>query len=458
MLQREIVGQILPLFSAFVFVLGTIVGSFLNVVVWRLPRGESLLHPGSHCPRCGHAIRPWENIPIVSWLALRARCSQCRLPISPRYPLVELATGVLFLGLWGRLWHSAMPLAALWGYLFLGAALLAASLIDIEHLLIPDAITRTGMVTALVLAGVFPETHLGTGLTGLPGSDQVVTAAVFEWLGGLGPALTSRRRLAALADALLGIALGYLMLRLLLEAGRRLWGRTRVSVETPVPATITATGIRIGQDDLEATWEDLLVHRGEEFRARAVTVTGAPPHAGSLLVAPSAADGPVGRGCQYPTPVASLPGDRQSPRAAKQDGEASSTGGPPGAPAETPVDLRVSRASLSLGGCATPLPGLAPITAHLVAWEYPRDVLGHGDLKLLAMIGGFLGPDATVFVLMGGAFVGFVGGMIGALLQPARRRQPLPFGPFLAAGTLFWLLLGERFVRWYGGLFGAAVN
>ena len=95
MSERDILRQLHPLMAGFVFAIGLCIGSFLNVCIWRLPRGESLLHPGSHCPKCGHPIRPWENIPVLSWLALRAKCSQCSLPISGRYPLAVFVTGVL---------------------------------------------------------------------------------------------------------------------------------------------------------------------------------------------------------------------------------------------------------------------------------------------------------------------------------------------------------------------------
>ncbi len=404
MLQREIVARILPVMNVFAFVLGTVVGSFLNVVVWRLPRGESLIRPGSHCPRCGHAIRPWENIPILSWLALRARCSQCRQPISVRYPLVELANGLLYLALWWRLWHSGAPLCALWGYLFLGSALLAASLIDAEHFLIPDAITGVGMAAAAVLAWVFPESRLGVGITGRSGADQVVTGAVLDAGGRVGRALAANPRLAALLDTALGIALGYLLLRLLLEAGQRLWGRVRASVTEPVEATLSSSGIVLPAAGLDTSWEDLLPRRGDAFCARAVAV--------------------------------SLPGRE-----------------PPGA---GPFEIRATRSTLTIGEEQMPMADVGAVQARLLSWEHPRDVLGHGDLKFLAMIGAFLGPDATVFVLMGGAFLGSAWGLGRAVVCPARGRAPLPFGPFLAAGAGLWVFFGESFVRWYGQMLAGA--
>ena len=86
----------LPL-GVIVFVFGCFIGSFLNVCIWRRPRGESIVWPGSHCPKCNAPIRWYQNIPIVSWIALRGRCANCRKPISVRYPIVELAGGLVFL-------------------------------------------------------------------------------------------------------------------------------------------------------------------------------------------------------------------------------------------------------------------------------------------------------------------------------------------------------------------------
>src|SRR4051794_7900652 len=84
-------------FIFFLFAFGACVGSFLNVVVWRLPRGESLVRPGSHCPKCSHPLAWYDNLPVVGWIALRGKCRYCRAPISPRYPIVEFITGALFI-------------------------------------------------------------------------------------------------------------------------------------------------------------------------------------------------------------------------------------------------------------------------------------------------------------------------------------------------------------------------
>jgi len=130
-------------------VLGLIIGSFLNVVVWRVPRGESIVSPPSACPRCGHRIRARDNVPVVSWLLLRARCRDCHAPISLRYPLVEAATGVLFVLVALRVgWSWALP-----GYLYLAAVGLALALIDLDTHRLPNSLVLPAYpVTAVLLA------------------------------------------------------------------------------------------------------------------------------------------------------------------------------------------------------------------------------------------------------------------------------------------------------------------
>lgn len=128
---------------------GLVVGSFLNVVVWRLPRGENLSKPRSHCPGCGVLIRWFDNIPVVSWLLLRAKCRGCGTHISGRYPFVELLTGVLFALAW--LQHGDHLTTTILASVFL-AAMVAISFIDIDHRIIPDRISKPGIVFFIALA------------------------------------------------------------------------------------------------------------------------------------------------------------------------------------------------------------------------------------------------------------------------------------------------------------------
>lgn len=136
--------------------LGLLVGSFLNVVIWRVPRKESVVTPASHCPGCDAPITPRDNVPLLSWIVLRGRCRHCHTHISVRYPLVEVGCAALFAALGARFAHSwALP-----AYLVLGAGLLVISAIDLEHYLIPNRV-----VYPLGFAAV-PLLALGAGLDG----------------------------------------------------------------------------------------------------------------------------------------------------------------------------------------------------------------------------------------------------------------------------------------------------
>jgi leader peptidase (prepilin peptidase)/N-methyltransferase len=130
------------------FVLGLLVGSFLNVVAYRLPKGESVVHPRSRCPACGRAIRAHENVPLLSWLWLRGRCRGCAAPISARYPALELATGLVFAAIVAV--HGPRPESL--ALFVLAGLLIAAAAIDFDHHIIPDEISVGGLVAGLLLA------------------------------------------------------------------------------------------------------------------------------------------------------------------------------------------------------------------------------------------------------------------------------------------------------------------
>jgi leader peptidase (prepilin peptidase)/N-methyltransferase len=128
-------------------VLGLAVGSFLNVVIWRVPRGESVVRPASHCPSCGAAVRPRDNVPLVGWLLLRGRCRDCDQRISGRYPAVEVATAVVFVVLTVRVGVDA----ALPAFLYLGAIGVALTMIDVDVKRLPDAIVLPSYLVSLAL-------------------------------------------------------------------------------------------------------------------------------------------------------------------------------------------------------------------------------------------------------------------------------------------------------------------
>lgn len=211
-------------FSVFAAILGLVVGSFLNVVIHRLPRGESLSYPPSRCPRCGAAIRWYDNVPVLSYLLLLGRCRDCHGAISPRYPLVEAATGLLFLAAAFKVpqWLWALHAAVL------GSLCLALALIDLEHMILPDALTLPGAAFGLLLAvagGPTPllDAAVGTvlgaalplgiiwvyrvlrGVEGMGFGDVKLLAMLGAFLGWQGMLLTLA--LAAVAGALVGLGL-----------------------------------------------------------------------------------------------------------------------------------------------------------------------------------------------------------------------------------------------------------
>jgi len=133
--------------AAFAALGGLVVGSFLNVVSYRMPRGESLIAPGSHCPRCGTAVKPYDNVPVIGWLLLRGRCRACRERISARYPVVELLSAALAVAV-VLVKHSAHDIVL---GLVLVAVLVPVALIDLDHRLIPNKITLPAALLAVAL-------------------------------------------------------------------------------------------------------------------------------------------------------------------------------------------------------------------------------------------------------------------------------------------------------------------
>jgi leader peptidase (prepilin peptidase)/N-methyltransferase len=183
------------------FVLGCIAGSFLNVCIHRLPLGMSIVTPPSHCPHCKYSIPWWLNIPLVTWLALRGRCKNCGAPISPRYFIVELLTGLMFLACWlefGDPLHEypSMPLALVYAVMLAG--LIVATFIDFEHFIIPDEITFGGVAAGLVASFFLPQlqnahTHGAGILWGAIGAGA--GAGIVYGFSRLGKLLFGRQRL-----------------------------------------------------------------------------------------------------------------------------------------------------------------------------------------------------------------------------------------------------------------------
>ena len=159
-----------------IFVLGLIVGSFLNVVIYRLPRDESVVKPGSRCVHCKKSIKPWNNIPLVSYALLKGKCAHCKKPISPRYPFVEFLTGLLFVtsahkfGVNLLLFVHDLPFVS---------ALIAVTFIDLDHRIIPDELSLGLVILGVITGGFVP------GLVGYRRSQELLSGLDF-FMGLLG--------------------------------------------------------------------------------------------------------------------------------------------------------------------------------------------------------------------------------------------------------------------------------
>jgi leader peptidase (prepilin peptidase) / N-methyltransferase len=148
--------------AAIVFINGAAIGSFLNVVIYRIPAGLSVVSPPSRCPVCLHRLGARENIPILGWLLLRGKCRHCGTPISPRYPAIELATALTFLAVYSQFGWSIQTL----GYCLLMAWLIALSLIDLDTMTLPEPLTRSLIIVGLVYQGAagYFGTHTLSGV------------------------------------------------------------------------------------------------------------------------------------------------------------------------------------------------------------------------------------------------------------------------------------------------------
>jgi leader peptidase (prepilin peptidase) / N-methyltransferase len=164
------------LVTLIVFVFGAAIGSFLNVVIYRLPAGLSILYPPSRCPQCLNPLKQYDNVPVLGWLWLGGRCRFCKNPISARYPLVEAATGILFVL---TFWTFGLSILTI-GYWTFFSWLLALALIDLDTMTLPNALTRSGLLCGLTFQAAIGYVHTPT-LSGMAG--QLMTGIFGAVLG-----------------------------------------------------------------------------------------------------------------------------------------------------------------------------------------------------------------------------------------------------------------------------------
>jgi leader peptidase (prepilin peptidase)/N-methyltransferase len=224
--------------STMLFIFGCMVGSFLNVCIHRLPLGESVVSPPSHCPHCKYSIPWYLNIPLVTWLYLRGKCRNCGAPISIRYFLVELLTGIVFLSCWLRFGAVSAALALI--YCFFIAGLIAATFIDFEHFIIPDEITIGGMALGFICSFFVPAL-------------QDVASVQ-----------------AALKQSLLGMGVGAGLIYSILRVGKLVFGRHKVTLPAETRIVFSETGVHL--PDRAILYEEVFYRRTDTIILRARTV------------------------------------------------------------------------------------------------------------------------------------------------------------------------------------------
>jgi leader peptidase (prepilin peptidase) / N-methyltransferase len=352
------------IFRCFAFVLGAAVGSFLNVCIYRLPLDLSVNEPRrSFCPSCKKPILWHQNIPVLSWLFLRGKCANCGSKIAFRYPAVELLTALLFLAVWLAFpWQIAV---AYWLFL---ALLIVATFIDFEHFIIPDEVTiggaMAGVLTSLAVPALMEQTS----------------------------------RLVAGAYSLGAAALGYALLWLVLEAGKKAFGKKRIRLDAPVPFS----WVRKDDDadfvfgEEHGLWSDYFARDSDLMML----------HCNEAQV---------------------------DARRFEQ------------------VTLQLHYNRLTIAQESFPLDAVDHISGIVRELQIPREAMGRGDLKFLAAIGAFLGWRAVLFSIFAGSLAGSIVGLTTMTLGQRRWSAKIPFGPYLAVGALVWLFFGARLVGWYAG-------
>jgi leader peptidase (prepilin peptidase)/N-methyltransferase len=225
------------------FAFGCIIGSFLNVCIHRMPLGMSIVTPKSHCPHCKYSIPWYLNIPLVTWLALRGRCKNCGAPISVRYFVVELLTGMAFLSCWLAFGDAGNPLPSLpvaFVYAVFLAGLIVATFIDFEHFIIPDEITIGGMAAGFAASFFLPVLQGATALN------------------------VGMRR--SFIGAIAGAAAIYAILRL----GKLLFGRQRVKLPADTKIVFGENSVHLS--DKEIPYEELFYRKSDVIVLHARTV------------------------------------------------------------------------------------------------------------------------------------------------------------------------------------------
>ena len=385
----------------FSFAIGACVGSFLNVCIWRLPRGENLSYPGSHCPKCNYSIPSYENIPILAWLWLRGKCKNCRTGISPRYIIIETITALLFVFITWQAKNLNLPIEQLFALYFLVSAFICIILIDIEHLIIPIKITLSGYITAVVLCLLLPFAII------LPANHSLISLkGDLIWLTQRFPNLADSPRLLAFSYSISGFIIGYAILWSVVELGKALFGKQKFKFDDAIEVTLSKYGAQSEDDDV-LPWDDIFDRKTDIMEIKV--------NSGQWVIN-------------------------------DEEGELSEQ------------VLKINHAGFEIDGKSYSLENIDNITLKTNEFTLPREAMGRGDIKMLAMVGALLGPSGALFTLMIATFTGCLlagSAMIFGLIKKGRH---IPFGPYLAIAGFAWMLYWPQLTRLYMIILEQIVN
>lgn len=361
---------------AFSFAVGACIGSFLNVVIYRLPLGISVNNPKrSFCPLCKYQIPMWLNMPVFSWLILRGKCANCKAPISARYPIVEFLTGVLFTAVTLHCFNVVGNPWLIPAYWILISLFVAGTYIDIDHYILPDEITLGGTVVGLIASVLVPE-FLGERVW---------------WENGL--------------QSLGGAALGYGLLWVVVEMGKKLFGKKKMEFDPPLAWDISqpdgAEEPAFTLDGDATPWTDLF------FRKTDRLIIGCPT---------TEIDGLLHENV---TLTIKCEGVSVRPDDASQ----------------AALELNLEQIQHMKGTCRSVI--------------IPREAMGLGDVKFMALVGAFLGWKGVLFTIFAGSILGSLVALILILARKREWAQRVPFGPYLAAGATVYLFFGAAVLEWY---------
>jgi leader peptidase (prepilin peptidase)/N-methyltransferase len=465
------------------FALGCIIGSFLNVCIYRMPLELSIVSPPSHCPHCKYAIPFYLNIPLVTWLVLRGRCKNCGAPISPRYFIVELLTGVAFLGCWLEFGGKSPALALVFAVFLAG--LIVATFIDFEHFIIPDEITFGGMVAGLVASFFLPDLHdahtLGEGMfRGVIGI--VVGAALVYAVLRLGKLLFGKYVLNLdagsrvvftesaillppkhmsfetlfqrpsgwfafqaekfeLMDCCYGkvtVAISAKQIIIQTPFGKDEFNRAAMpyfetilkrqlsSRETAQLVGVNWSFFRVLIDWLHSLFESLT------RRPKTEILSGA-----HLVFTPTDA-WMCRKDMIFETgEVFYRKTDAISFHAREVETQFGSW---------RDVTVRLTPEILKIGDAKfnpEAVPRMEVVTDRMVM---PREAMGLGDVKFMAAIGAFIGWQGVIFSLAVSSFIGAAAGVVLILMRKRAWSSRMPYGPYIALAAVIWLFYGKKFV------------